>query len=261
MNDRGDTLVAGAPALDIRSLRVEYKLRSGGTLLALDNADLQIQTGSFVSLVGPSGCGKSTLLNVVGGLVPATGGSVQFRGQNVRGPSTRMGMMFQSAVLFPWRTVLDNVLLPADVSRTRTDATVARARELLDAVGLASFEKNLPRELSGGMKQRAALCRLLVQDPEVMLLDEPFGALDEFTRESMNLLLLDFWHETRKTVLFVTHNIQEAVFLSDRVVVMSARPGRIAGTLDITLPRRRVISQTTTPDFQQYVRDARQLLG
>lgn len=252
---------AEGATVSVRDVDVRYKLRSGEQLLALEGASMEVEAGSFVSLVGPSGCGKSTLLNVIGGLVPASSGGAWLNGEPITQPSAHMGMMFQSAVLFPWRTVLDNVLLPADVQGKRSKAKEARARELLEATGLGAFQKNLPRELSGGMRQRAALCRLLLQDPDVMLLDEPFGALDEFTRESMNLLLLDFWHQSQKTILFVTHNIQEAVFLSDRVVVMSPRPGRIAGILDIDLPRRRTIEQTTTPQFQTYVAEARELLA
>ncbi|MGY1706738.1 ABC transporter ATP-binding protein [Geodermatophilus sp. SYSU D00697] len=249
------------PVLRVRDLDVAYPLHSGEQLVALEGATFDVAPGSFVSLVGPSGCGKSTLLNVVGGLVPRTAGSVRFHDAEVDGPSSRMGMMFQSSVLFPWRTVLANVLVPVDVARQKRSDHEARARELLEAVGLGAFAKSYPKELSGGMRQRVALCRLLLQDPEVMLLDEPFGALDEFTRESMNLLLLDFWQGTGKTVLFVTHNIQEAVFLSDRVVVMTPRPGRIARVLDIDLPRPRQISDMKTPRFQEYVFDVRALLG
>lgn len=247
--------------LQIQEVGVTYPLQSGGEVVALENASVDIPKGSFVSLVGPSGCGKSTLLNVVGGLIPRTTGEVLLDNKKIHEPSPRLGMMFQSAVLFPWRTVLDNVLLPVDIAKNPRSSKIDKARDLLASVGLESFEKSYPSELSGGMKQRAALCRLLLQDPEVLLLDEPFGALDEFTRESMNLLLLDFWTQTRKTVLFVTHNIQEAVFLSDQVVVMTPRPGRLAKVMDIELPRPREISQMRSSDFQSYVFDIRALLG
>ena len=249
------------PALQIRDLTVRYSLQNGGELVALEGADLEIEAGTFVSLVGPSGCGKSTLLNVVGGLVEKSSGDVLFHGEPVSGPSPRLGMMFQSAVLFPWRSVLDNVLLPCDVAHTRTRALEERAKELLASVELAGFERSYPRELSGGMRQRVALCRLLIQDPDVLLLDEPFGALDEFTREAMNLMLLDFWHQSGKTILFVTHNIQEAVFLSDRVVVMTPRPGRLARVLNVDIPHPRQISVMARSEFNEIVFEARSLLG
>ena len=230
-------------------------------LVALQDINLEVRQGEFLSLVGPSGCGKSTLLNIVGGLLAPSGGEVRFRGEAQTGPRREIGMMFQTAVLFDWRTVLDNVLLPIEIFGWDREKYRARAREILALVGLEEFERSYPRQLSGGMQQRVSLSRVLVYDPEVLLLDEPFGALDEFTREAMNLELLRIWSGSGKTILFVTHNINEAVFLSDRVVVMTSRPGRIARVVEIDLPRPRQREHLRLPRFAEQVFEIRELLG
>ncbi|HLX27237.1 MAG TPA: ABC transporter ATP-binding protein [Casimicrobiaceae bacterium] len=232
------TSATGAFAIEVDGLAKAYRLGEA-TLVALDDVSFRVRDGEFVSLVGPSGCGKSTLLNIVAGLVSASAGEVRVRGSKMRGPSRSIGMMFQSPVLLPWRTNLDNVLLPIEVFRLDREHYVSKALAFLRLVGLDAFAHRYPFELSGGMQQRVAICRMLLYDPAVLLMDEPFSALDEMSREFLNLELLRIWEEFRKTVMFVTHNIGEAVFLADRVVVMSARPGRVARIVPIDLPRPR----------------------
>jgi NitT/TauT family transport system ATP-binding protein len=230
---------------------------------ALEGIELAVDDGEFVSLVGPSGCGKSTLLGIVAGLLRPTYGEVLVNGAPVAGESPReVGMMFQSPVLLAWRTARANVQLPLEVEggRAAVRAAAARVDELLQLVGLSGFEDSYPWQLSGGMQQRVAICRMLIADPQVLLLDEPFGALDELTREHMNVELERIVAGSGRTALFVTHNISEAVFLSDRVVVMTRRPGRIAGVVDVTLPRPRELDAITSPEFQALVRQARDLL-
>ena len=230
---------------------------------ALDRIELAVLDGEFVSLVGPSGCGKSTLLNIVAGLLRPTYGEVLVGGTPVAGESPReVGMMFQSPVLLAWRTTRSNVLLPLEVAggRAAVRAATERADELLALVGLAGFEDSYPWQLSGGMQQRVAICRMLIADPQVLLLDEPFGALDELTREHMNVELERIVAGSGRTTLFVTHNISEAVYLSDRVVVMTRRPGRIAGVVGVGLPRPRELEAVTSPEFQALVRQVRDLL-
>jgi NitT/TauT family transport system ATP-binding protein len=198
----------------------------------------RIDRGEFVSLVGPSGCGKTTLLRVLGGLVEPDSGEITLQGHRLSGPHPDIGMVFQQANLLPWRTVVDNILLPMEIQGVGTEGKT-RAEQVLHLVGLEKYGNSLPRELSGGMQQRVAIARALVHDPQILLMDEPFGALDAITREQMNLELLRIWRESRKTILFVTHSIQEALFLSDRVLVMTARPGRIQAEFPIPLPRPR----------------------
>ena len=252
---------AGGVVLVAEQLGKTFTDRSGSELVALSAVDFGIERGEFVTLVGPSGCGKSTLLNLVGGLLDQSGGTLTFEGSHIDGPRPEIGMMFQAPVLFPWRTALDNTLLPIDVRRQKRAHHRERALHLLELVGLGSFADNYPNELSGGMQQRVALARLLLQDPHLMLLDEPFGALDEFTREDMNLTLLEIWGATGKTAMLVTHNIQEAIFLADRVFVMSPRPGRLVEILDVGLPRPRTIAMMGTPEFQDMVFEVRKILG
>jgi NitT/TauT family transport system ATP-binding protein len=225
-----------------------------GPVEALRDITLSVTAGEFISLVGPSGCGKSTMLRVLAGLRPATSGQIVVDGQVVTQPISKVGMVFQAAVLLKWRTVLENVLLPAELAGLKASRYRDRARDLLQLVGLGGFETKRPGELSGGMQQRVALCRALLLDPPLLLMDEPFGALDAMTRDDMNLELLRVWGEAseggqRKTVLFVTHSIPEAVFLSDRVVVMSPRPGRIAEIVEIDLPRPRTVETRATAEF------------
>jgi NitT/TauT family transport system ATP-binding protein len=225
---------------------------ASGPVEALRDIALAVGQGELVALVGPSGCGKSTLLRVVAGLIAPTRGRVLVGDHPVTRPLAEVGMVFQAPVLLKWRTIVDNVLLPAELSGFARAAYRARAGELLRLVGLGEFGLKLPRELSGGMQQRVALCRALLLDPPLLLMDEPFGALDAMTRDEMNLELLRVWGEAegaRKTILFVTHSIAEAVFLADRVVVMSPRPGRIARIFDVPFPRPRTVATRATADF------------
>ncbi len=223
-----------------------------GAVEALRDISLSVPAGEFLALVGPSGCGKSTLLRICAGLRPPSRGRVCVAGHPVTGPLADVGMVFQAPVLLRWRRILDNVLLPAELAGRDPRAYEGRARALLALVGLAEFAERLPRELSGGMQQRAALCRALLLDPPLLLMDEPFGALDAMTRDDMNLELLRVWGEgsaERKTILFVTHSISEAVFLADRVVVMTPRPGRVARVFDVPLPRPRTAATRAQPEF------------
>jgi NitT/TauT family transport system ATP-binding protein len=228
-----------------------YQAESG-PVEALRDVGFAVERGELVALVGPSGCGKSTLLRVVAGLRRPTRGTVEVDGRAVTGPIPAVGMVFQAPVLLKWRTVRDNVLLPAELAGQDRARHRERAEELLRLVGLAGFGDRLPRELSGGMQQRAAICRALLLDPPLLLMDEPFGALDAMTRDEMNQELLRVWGEraaARKTVLFVTHSIPEAVFLADRVVVMSPRPGRVARVVRVPLPRPRTPATRADPEF------------
>jgi NitT/TauT family transport system ATP-binding protein len=256
---RSDAPDEAGCAIETGALGKAYRLGSR-TLVALEDVSLRVREGEFVSLVGPSGCGKSTLLNIVAGLVAKSSGRVAVRGRDMTGPSRDIGMMFQSPVLLPWRTNLDNVLLPIEVFRFERNDYLAKARSLLKLVGLDAFADRYPLELSGGMQQRVAICRMLLYDPAVLLMDEPFSALDEMSREFMNLELLRIWEELRKTVLFVTHNIGEAVFLSDRVVVMSPRPGRISRIVPIDLPRPRSKATLASDAFFHLVTAVRKIL-
>jgi NitT/TauT family transport system ATP-binding protein len=211
----------------VASVAKRYRSRRPGGVLALSQVDLSIRPGEFLALLGPSGCGKTTLLRIIAGLEQATQGKVLLDGQPVREPAANVSFVFQSAVLLPWRTILSNVLLPIEV-KDKVDARAQqKARELLTFTGLSDFAEHYPRELSGGMRQRAAICRALITDPEILLMDEPFGALDAMTRDAMNEELYELWRRSGKTILFVTHDIAEAVRLASRIVVMSARPGRV----------------------------------
>ena len=249
---RGGSPVDQPPLFRVQSVEKVYRTRRGGESVALQGISLEIPADSFITLVGPSGCGKSTLLKILAGLLPASSGTVELDGREMRGPSRDIGLMFQSAVLMPWRTVFDNVLLPIEILKLKRADYAQRARELLALVGLAGFEKHFPRELSGGMQQRVSMCRALIGDPRVLLMDEPFGALDAMTREVLSIELLRIWEAYRKTVVFVTHSIPEAVLLSDRVVVMTPRPGRVAAVIDVELPRPRNTEMEFTPLFKEY---------
>ncbi len=224
--------------------------------------DMSVEPAEFVALVGPSGCGKSTLLNIIGGLIPASRGELFVAGHRVDGPLSEVGMMFQDPVLLEWRTSRDNVLLPIEIrgGRRAVRNFHRHADELLELVGLTGFEEAYPGELSGGMQQRVAICRMLIADPGVLLLDEPFGALDELTREYMNVELARVVSSAAKAAIFVTHNIQEAVFLSDRVFVITPRPGRVVGVVDVDLPRPRSLDLVTTEPFQRLARQVRRFL-
>ncbi len=216
---------------------------------ALDGIDLTIRGGEFIAIVGPSGCGKSTLLRIVAGLIKPTGGTVTIGGKAVDGPHTELGIVFQGPVLLDWRTVLDNVLLQVEMRSLPVRQYLERAKALLHQVGLGDFEDRLPHELSGGMQQRASIVRALIHDPPLLLMDEPFGALDALTREQMRLDLEALWLSSRKTVIFITHSIDEAVLLADRVVVMSPRPGRIERVIDVAMPRPRGLDARRAPAF------------
>jgi len=230
-------------------------------LEALEQASFALWRNEFVSIIGPSGCGKSTLLRILAGLVQPTAGRVLLDGREVHEPQREIGIVFQHATLMPWRSALENVMLPLQVQGQPQDGAMQRAAEVLELVGLADFGGALPRELSGGMQQRVALARALVHDPEVLLLDEPFGSLDALTRERMNWELLRIWQHRRKTVLMVTHSIQEAAFLSDRVLIMSARPGRITREVAVDLPRPRRPEDLYTPRFLELNRLLHQALS
>lgn len=232
-----------------------------GPLVALDDVSFGIREGEFISLVGPSGCGKSTLLSILGGLEDKSLGRLEIGGQEIDRPRADVGMMFQTPVLFPWRTIRENVQLPGEILRLDKAQQRRRIEELLEMVGLSGFGDRYPGELSGGMRQRVGLARLLAHDPKVLMMDEPFGALDEFTRETMNIELLRIWEAMRKTVIFVTHNIGEAVFLSDRVFVMTPRPGRLEGIVEIDLPRPRTTEVMRTPRYAELVFQIRRMLG
>jgi NitT/TauT family transport system ATP-binding protein len=247
--------------ISIRSVTKVYNSKQGEDIFALDNANCEIKSGSFVSFVGPSGCGKSTLLHAIAGLHSINRGTIEIGSEKVTGPRISTGIMFQSAVLFPWRTVMQNMLVPVEILGLNKEEFTMKASKMLEMVGLNNFENKYPSELSGGMQQRVALARVLLNDPQVLLLDEPFSALDEFTREALNLELLRIWSENTMTVGFVTHNIAESVLLSDKVVVMSPRPGRIVEEVDIKLPRPRTLEMMAQPEFQEYVFHIRQLLG
>ena len=223
-----------------------------GAVAALENVSLAINKGEFVSIVGPSGCGKSTLLMCVAGLIEASKGSITVGNTLVSGPFTQIGVVFQDALLLDWRTVIDNVLFQVEMRGLNPKAFQARAIELLERVGLAGFERKKPWELSGGMRQRVAICRALIHDPPLLLMDEPFGALDTLTREQMNVDLLRLCSDTGKTALLITHSISEAVFLSDRVIVMTPRPGKVIADLPITFADPRRLGLKTSAQFVEY---------
>ena len=230
-------------------------------VVALESASFRVENGAFTSIVGPSGCGKSTLLRLVAGLIPPSSGRLTVHGQEGAAPRKDVGMMFQKAILLDWRTAVENVLLPSELGGRVTQEDKGRAIDLLDLVGLKGFEFSFPRQLSGGMQQRVALARLLQTGADILLLDEPFGALDEFTRERLNLELLRIVAEVHATTLFVTHNIAEAIFLADHVMVMTPHPGRLAAVVDVPFARPRRIELQQTPEFNALVSKVRGILG
>jgi len=244
----------------LQGVEKTYRTRRGDLVPALEGITLDIAENEFVTLVGPSGCGKSTLLKLVAGLTPVSGGTVRVRDTVVREPFPDVGIVFQHPVLLPWRTVLDNVLFAAEMLGLARDDHRKRAIELLELSGLAGFETRLPRELSGGMQQRVAICRALLPDPSLLLMDEPFGALDAMTREELGLELLRIWDARRKTILFVTHSIPEAILLADKVVVMTPRPGRVARVMSIDLPRPRTVELEFDARFKAYSDEVRGLI-
>jgi len=251
----------GPPAevIAVRGLSLTYG--GGARVAALRDISFAIRDGEFVAAVGPSGCGKSTLLKILAGLLRPTEGTAELRGQAITGPRRDIGVVFQAPVLFPWRTVLGNAMLPADVQRRDRRAMQQRALDLLAMVGLEGFERRYPRELSGGMQQRVGIVRALLHDPAILLMDEPFAALDAMTREAMSVELQRIWIQRRITALFITHSIAEAVFLADRVIVLTPRPGTIGDQFEVDLPRPRALEVMNTEQFGRCVQRVRAALG
>jgi len=245
-----------APLIEARAVCKTYETKDG-PVESLKALDFTIAEGEFISVVGPSGCGKSTLLKMIAGLLPLSGGTLTLSGKPIAGPQHDVGIVFQSAVLLAWRNVIDNILLQAEIRHMPKAEAKAKAQKLIVMAGLTGFEGKYPWQLSGGMQQRASICRALLHDPSVLLMDEPFGALDALTREKMNLELQRIWLESKKTVLLITHSIPEAVFLSDRVIVMSERPSSIAAIYDIDLPRPRTLDMMASPEFAVYAKQVR----
>jgi len=238
-----------------------YRPAKRQEIIAVADLTFKIRDGEFLAIVGPSGCGKSTLLKMLAGLLPISGGSIRMSNAEVKGPIASLGMVFQAPLLLKWRSVLDNVILPIEVLGRSKSEYYPKARDLLRLVGLEDFAAHYPSELSGGMQQRAAICRALIHDPPLLLMDEPFGALDAMTREEMCVELLRIWEEKRKSILFVTHSIEEAVFLADRVLVLTARPSRIAALLDIELERPRRFASRFDQRFREYTEKIREAIG
>lgn len=234
--------------VSIDGVSKRYATRDGD-VVAVEDLSIDVRRDEFISIVGPSGCGKSTLLLMVAGLVMPTSGRIAVEGIEVAKPYTNLGIVFQEPTLLEWRTIVANLMLQAEIRGLDPARYRERAAQLLERVGLSAFGNRLPFQLSGGMQQRASICRALLHDPPLLLMDEPFGALDALTRDDLNLELQEIWMSSRKTVLFVTHSIAEAVFLSDRVVVMSSRPGRVAALLETNLPRPRDLRARETPEF------------
>lgn len=243
---------SGAPVYELTNVSKTY---ARNLVVALQDVSLTLRKGSFTSVIGASGCGKSTLLKIMAGLIPPTKGRVILQDKPVKGPRRDIGMMFQQATLFPWKTAVENIVLPIEIRDGKAAAKQAmeKAHELLDIVGLNGFENVYPNELSGGMAQRASICRMLITEPAVLLLDEPFSALDELSRDMMNMELQRICAEQDATAFLVTHSIQEAVILSDQIVVMKPRPGRISEVVEVDLPRPRTLDMMTTPKFGEIV--------
>jgi NitT/TauT family transport system ATP-binding protein len=254
------TRVPGDEVIGLESVSLVYRSKNA-EVHALDNVSLAATDREFVALLGPSGCGKSTLLKLISGLIPQSSGEIRVNGRPISGPTASIGIVFQSPLLMAWRTVLENVLLQIEIRDLRVADYRAPARDLLRLVGLDGFEDAHPHQLSGGMQQRVGLCRALIHDPDLLIMDEPFGALDAMTRELMNAELQRIWIERQKTVLFITHSISEAVYLADRVLVMSPRPGRIVGEIVVDLPRPRTVATTELPAFVRFTREVRRHLN
>lgn len=253
---RGDQGASAAASVGLDAVSRVYK-GDEGDLLAVDQVSLEVAPSEFCSVLGPSGCGKSTLLMMIAGLYPTSAGQVFINGAPVNGPHTELGIVFQRDVLLEWRTVLDNVLLPVEVKHLSKSRYRKRALELLSMVGLTEFANAYPEQLSGGMRQRVAICRALIHDPPLLLMDEPFGALDALTREKLNLDLMRLTTESNKTVVFVTHSIDEAVLMSDRLMVMTPRPGKVSRMLEVDLPKPRTLATRADPGFHALVSEIR----
>jgi NitT/TauT family transport system ATP-binding protein len=248
------------PLISARSVTKIYEATKGQKVVALEAVSFDVHAGEFVTLVGPSGCGKSTLLRLIAGLQPATSGELAVDGKKVEGPIT-VGIVFQTPVLMPWMSVLANIRLPVEILKLPRDEGRAEALELIQLLGLSGFEHAYPFELSGGMQSRVAIGRALIHRPKLLLMDEPFGALDAFTRESMGMELLRVWEKYKKTVLFVTHDVAEAVFLADKVVVLTPRPGRVSRIMRIDLERPRTTATKSSAVFARYTYEIRKELG
>jgi NitT/TauT family transport system ATP-binding protein len=253
--------IGAPPMIEIGGLDKRFASRSGEAVIALSGVDLTVADGEFVSVVGPSGCGKTTLLRILAGLEAPTGGKLSIAARPVNGPRDDVSVVFQAATLLPWYNVLENVLLPARLKGDVSAATEARAQDLLKLVDLADFGRKYPFELSGGMQQRVAICRALIRNPKILLMDEPFGALDAMTREIMNVELMRWCAQEKKTVVFITHSIPEAVLLGDRVVVMSPRPGRISCIIDVDFARPRDLKTLALPGFGALCDEVRTTFG
>lgn len=250
--------IQNGAVVEVTQLSKCYQTRQDEDVFALTKVDIRLDPGNFVAVVGPSGCGKSTLLSLLAGLIDPTSGQILIDGEPIDRPHPKVGVVFQSDLLLYWRTILENLLLPIEIKKLDVGAYKSRALELLEQVGLGQFANKYPSELSGGMRQRAAICRALIQEPGLLLMDEPFGALDALTREQMIVDLQSMWLRVNNTVLFITHGIEEAVFLADRVLVMSPRPGKIDLDLKIDLPRpRNWRTSHESLEFQAYVKQIR----
>jgi NitT/TauT family transport system ATP-binding protein len=247
--------------IEIQNLYKVYPARSGEVVHALEDVSFSVRNQEFLTIVGRSGCGKTTILKILAGLLLKTSGSVRVQGAEVDGPRPDVGIVFQAPTLPPWRTVLRNVELPIEILGLDVGVHKHRAMELLRFVGLEGFEYRYPRELSGGMQQRVSICRALIHDPPLLLMDEPFGALDALTREEMNLELLRIWQEQKKTSVLITHSIEEAIFLSDRIVVMTPRPGRVERIVEVVLPRPRTPEMRHMPEFHALRHEIEVALG
>ena len=251
----------GSPVINIDGISKVFMTSRRGKLQAIESASFSVAKGEFVSIVGHSGCGKTTLLKIAAGLLEPTAGSVRIMGRRVDSPVSSVGYVYQSPLLMPWRSVLDNILLPVELLRRRREEYAGRAYALVRTVGLSGFERLYPRELSGGMQHRVSLARALILDPEILLMDEPFGSLDELTREEISGELLKITERLGKTVLFVTHSVPEAVMLGDRVLVLSVRPSKVLDDLKIDIPRPRTPGIRSDPRLTEYCRRIRGLLG
>ena len=261
LDRESDAHTTASPIIEVEGLTRRFKSKRSETV-ALHNVSLSVNEGEFVTIAGPSGCGKSTMLKIIAGLVPASDGSVSIMGKPVQGPQKQIGFAFQRSALLEWRGVRKNILLQAEMRGMDRKHAANRADELIELTGLKGFERALPHELSGGMQQRVALCRALLHEPRILLMDEPFGALDALTREQMNVEMNRIWRETGTTILLVTHSVAEAVYLGNRIVVMSRRPGQIIETLEPGLPAEREYGPTMAdPRFAAASERVRELLG